>query len=278
MGYGNWGAAGVLVHPAVKVGLHSDALRMTVHDNVGGTDQEIVNGKKLPLSVDSSGKSSFWIGAPVYNLGFIVTPGVNAHAFIDVGVWSDSWDFPVWFPDIAITLPPGGVDFACHSGTICRRDYAYTASSRPDISGAVVTEGLQVMGGTGTPVRPPSPIVKDALNGKLQNSVAVQPVDNGAVVSGAVQGVDNAVVAGPACPDGMVQRHATNKDTKCVSRDERLKIAAENRAAKTNWDPAGASGPRTCISGLVWREAVPNDKVCVTPERREEVARMNSGG
>ena len=278
MGYGNWGAAGVLVHPAVKVGLHSDALRMTVHDNVGGTDQEIVNGKRLPLAIDSTGKSSFWIGSPVYNLGFIVTPGVNAHAFIDVGVWSDSWDFPVWFPDIAITLPPGGVDFACHSGTICRRDYAYTASSRPDISGTAVTEGLEVMGGTGSPLRPPSPVVKDGLAGKLQDNVAVQRVDDSAVAAGTVQPADSTAVVAATCPEGTVQRHANSRDTRCVPPEEKQKILQENRSAKTNWDPAGAYGPKTCISGLVWREAVPNDKVCVTPERREEVARMNSGG
>ena len=133
MGYGNWGAAGVLVHPAVKVGLHSDSLRMTLHDNVAGTDQPIVSGTRMRLGVDPARKqSNFWIGDPVYNLGFIVTPGVDAHAFIDVGVWSNHWHFPVWFPDIAIRLPPGGIDFSCHAETICRRDYAFNAGSAVD--------------------------------------------------------------------------------------------------------------------------------------------------
>ena len=128
MGYGNWGAAGVVVHPAVKVGLHSDDLRFTIVDNVAGREQPITNGKRIPLQIDTAkGESRFSLRAPVYNLGFIVTPGVNAKAFIDVGVWSDSWNFPIWFPDIAITLPPGGIDFACHEGTICNRDYVYAA-------------------------------------------------------------------------------------------------------------------------------------------------------
>ena len=93
-------------------------------------------GKRLPLAVDPVQRmSSFSIGAPVYNLYFIVTPGVNANVFIDVGVWGDSWNFPVWFPDIAIELPPGGIDFACHAGTICRRDYFYTADGHTDLVG-----------------------------------------------------------------------------------------------------------------------------------------------
>lgn len=133
MGYGNWGAAGILVHPAVKVGLHSDALKLVLHDNFANSDQPIVNGAKLPLAVDpAQRKSSFSIGSPVYNLGFQVTPGVEAHAFIDISVWSDEWDFPVWFPAVAITLPPGGVDFSCHAGTICRRGYLYTATFSND--------------------------------------------------------------------------------------------------------------------------------------------------
>jgi hypothetical protein len=138
MGYGNWGAAGILVHPAVKVGLHSDALKLVLHDNFANSDQPIVNGQKMPLAVDpAQRKSSFSIGSPVYNLGFQVTPGVDAHAFIDISVWSDEWDFPVWFPAVAITLPPGGVDFSCHAGTICRRDYLYTATFSSDTAADV---------------------------------------------------------------------------------------------------------------------------------------------
>jgi hypothetical protein len=149
MGYGNWGAAGILVHPAVKVGLHSDALKLVLHDNFANSDQRIINDQKMPLSVDpAQRKSSFSIGSPVYNLGFQVTPGVDAHAFIDISVWSDEWDFPVWFPAVAITLPPGGVDFSCHAGTVCRRDYLYTATFSSDPTADV--GDLTVKGDDGT--------------------------------------------------------------------------------------------------------------------------------
>jgi hypothetical protein len=168
-GYGNWGAAGIQVHPAVKVGLHSDALKLILHDNVANTDQQIVNGQRMPLAVDAAARTSnFSIGSPVYNLGFIVTPGVDAHAFIDVGVWSDSWDFPVWFPQVAITLPPGGVDFSCHSGTVCRRDYVYTATYSSDPT--VDTGGLTVMGDDGGSAQPqPQPGLKDKIRDLRQN-------------------------------------------------------------------------------------------------------------
>jgi hypothetical protein len=127
-----------------------------LHDNVANSDQAIINGQKMPLAIDAAQHTSnFSIGSPVYNLGFIVTPGVDAHAFIDVGVWSDSWDFPAWFPDVAITLPPGGVDFSCHAGTVCRRDYLYTATFSSDPT--VDTGGLTVKGDdspTPTPTLP----------------------------------------------------------------------------------------------------------------------------
>lgn len=285
MGYGNWGAAGVLVHPAVKVGLRSDALRFTVHDNVAGTDQDIVNGKKLPIAVDpANGTSSFWIGEPVYNLGFIVTPGVDARAFIDVGVWSNSWHFPVWFPDIAITLPPGGVDFACHAGTICRRDYSYTATNRPALVGAAATGTLEVMGDADRP-RPRPELSGAATAGSLQvignAETQVAPPASSAGDVGPVlpraEGVRlrQRALAPSACPEGLVERRATRTDARCVTADERKRIASENRLDSANHDPNGAYGPATCIDGLVWRDAVPGDQVCVTPERRAAVAATN---
>jgi hypothetical protein len=155
-GYGNWGAAGILVHPAVKVGLHSDALKLVLHDNVANSDQAIVNGARMPLAIDAAQHtSSFSIGSPLYNLGFIVTPGVDAHAFIDISVWSDSWDFPVWFPAVAVTLPPGGIDFSCHAGTVCRRDYVYTAAASTDPSAGL--DGLTVKSDDSSGTRPTLP-------------------------------------------------------------------------------------------------------------------------
>lgn len=172
-GYGNWGSAGILVHPAVKVGLRSDALRLTLHDNIAGSDQLIINGNSLPLAVDAAQNASkFWIGSPVYNLGFIVTPGVDAKAFIDVGVWSDSWDFPVWFPAVAVTLPPGGVDFACHSGTVCRRDYVYTAGARTNpLDGAATVGDLTVKSDDAPQVQDPVRGLRDGLRVKQRVNV-----------------------------------------------------------------------------------------------------------
>jgi hypothetical protein len=176
-GYGNWGAAGIQVHPAVKVGLHSDALKLVLHDNVANSDQPIVNGQRMPLAIDAAQHTSnFSIGSPVYNLGFIVTPGVDAHAFIDISVWSDEWDFPVWFPQVAITLPPGGVDFSCHSGTVCRRDYLYTAAASSDPS--IDTGGLTVKGDDGPSTTAPAlPVrIRDLRQNVLvKPKVAVKP-------------------------------------------------------------------------------------------------------
>jgi hypothetical protein len=178
MNYGNWGAAGVKVNPSVKVGLHSDALRFTVHDNVANTDLQLINGTRVPLAIDAAkAQSRFSVRSPVYNLGFIVTPGVDAHAWIDVGVWSDSWHFPVWFPQIAITLPPGGVDFGCHSGTICNRDYVYATTPRVNpLTNAASTGDLTVMDqGTGgdKPKLPDS--VRDLSATRLDAAVQVVP-------------------------------------------------------------------------------------------------------
>jgi hypothetical protein len=178
MNYGNWGAAGVKVNPSVKVGLHSDALRFTVHDNVANTDLQLINGTRVPLAIDAAkAQSRFSVRSPVYNLGFIVTPGVDAHAWIDVGVWSDSWHFPVWFPQIAITLPPGGVDFGCHSGTICNRDYVYATTPRVNpLTDAASTGDLTVMDqGTGgdKPKLPDS--VRDLSATRLDAAVEVVP-------------------------------------------------------------------------------------------------------
>ena len=83
------------------------------------------------------------------------TKGVDAHAFIDISVWSNSWDFPVWFPAVAVTLPPGGIDFSCHAGTVCRRDYVYTAAASTDPSAGL--DGLTVKSDDSSGARPSLP-------------------------------------------------------------------------------------------------------------------------
>ncbi|TZF90237.1 hypothetical protein [Cognatilysobacter lacus] len=130
-GRANFGVAGGQVFPAVKVSLHSDSLRLKLHDNNGpGGDvpMDTATGP-IKLHVDPKTMSSdFTVGSPVYNLGFLLTPGLDARLFIDIEVWSDHWDWPIWFPELAVELPPGGVDFACHDGTVCSRHYHYAAS------------------------------------------------------------------------------------------------------------------------------------------------------
>jgi hypothetical protein len=183
MGYGNWGAAGILVHPAVKVGLHSDALKFTVHDNFANTDQTLVNAAQLPLAIDQAQhQSSFSIGSPVYNLSFIVTPGVDAHAFIDITVWSDEWHFPVWFPAVAITLPPGGVNFSCHAGTTCRRNYVYAAAAAPtnpvlDSAAAVGDLSVKADDNAG-PTVGVNPGIRDAIRNRRPKAVMTPTVQD----------------------------------------------------------------------------------------------------
>ena len=67
--------------------------------------------------------SHFSVGNPVYNLGFTLTPGLAPTVFVDIAVWSDQWQWPVWFPQLAISLPPGGMNFSCHAGTTCVIDF-----------------------------------------------------------------------------------------------------------------------------------------------------------
>jgi hypothetical protein len=312
MGYGNWGVAGILVHPAVKVTLNSNGLRMTLHDNISGRDQTIVTGKRTPVSVNQgSGQSNFWIGDPVYNLSFIVTPGVDAHAFIDVGVWTNDWHFPVWFPQVEIELPPGGIDFSCHANTNCRRDYAFTGNTPSDpsikpntvrgeaLTGRPVIDEPALSPSDNSRVRPshigevtqeqaapsrvgePSygrdPAGQDAtpsLVGELnvQGERGEQAVPSSRVRKGNLG--RRSAGTGGACTNGMVPRLATANDSKCVSPDEAQRIAGENQMRSAHQDPNGAYGPETCVGGFVWRDAVPGDKVCVTPERRAAVAAM----
>lgn len=130
-GRANFGVAGGQVFPAVKVSLHSDSLQLKLRDN-NGTGGDVALGPTsgpIKLHVDPKTMSSdFTIGSPVYNLGFLLTPGLDARLFIDIEVWSDHWDWQIWFPQLAVELPPGGVDFACHDGTVCSRHYHFGAS------------------------------------------------------------------------------------------------------------------------------------------------------
>ena len=73
--------------------------------------------------------------APCLSHRIQITPGLAARLFIDVAVWSDHWDWPVWFPQIAVTLPPDGATFTCHEKTVCSYDYLYSPTDEKDKQG-----------------------------------------------------------------------------------------------------------------------------------------------
>lgn len=128
-GLANFIIVGAKILPAVRVGLTSDRLQLKLTDDRSGAVTEMQSsGQTYPLSVNPKDHSSnFTIGDPDYHLAFKVTPGLDARLFVDVAVWSHNWDWPVWFPQIAISLPPGNsMDFTCHEMTICSRDYHYS--------------------------------------------------------------------------------------------------------------------------------------------------------
>lgn len=141
-GSANFGVAGAKVFPAVKANLQSDGLGFTLRDNVLGTDTPInATGQTVNLGVEANDQtSSFTIRDPVYNLGFLITPGLVGRIFIDVSVWSHNWDWPVWFPQLSVKLPPDGVDFACHEETVCSRNYLYSPTGAIETAGAKAGE------------------------------------------------------------------------------------------------------------------------------------------
>ncbi len=122
----NFGVAGGQVFPAVNINLHSNKLQFTVNDEISNRSTVVsATGQTVSLAANNTSihDSHFKFGNPVYNLGFTLVPGIDARLFVDIAVWSDHWDWPVWFPQLAVDLPPGGVDFACHAGTTCVLDF-----------------------------------------------------------------------------------------------------------------------------------------------------------
>lgn len=131
----NYGVAGGQLLPAVKVNLHSDKLEFTLNDEIQRRQMRLTQtSQTVPVAVKAVGvgdDSHFSIGNAVYSLGLTLTPGLNPRVFVDIDVWSDHWDWQIWFPDLAVTVPANGVDFSCHAGTTCVVDFApsYNAST-----------------------------------------------------------------------------------------------------------------------------------------------------
>ena len=124
-GRANFGAIGAQVFPAVRVELTSDKLTFTLRDLVSNQETLLTtSGQVTKLAIEKGDQSRFSIGDPKYNLAFLITPGLTARLFVDLALWSQNWDFPVWFPQLALKLPPDGAEFGCHDGTECSRQYA----------------------------------------------------------------------------------------------------------------------------------------------------------
>jgi hypothetical protein len=122
----DFGIVGGAVYPAINVNLHSNGLQFTLNDELEKRSTQINSGQTVTVGDTASQNgdySHFSVGNPVYNLGFTLTPGLAPTVFVDVAVWSDQWQWPVWFPQLAINLPPGGMNFSCHAGTTCVIDF-----------------------------------------------------------------------------------------------------------------------------------------------------------
>lgn len=136
-GRASFGIAGAKVFPALQAQLTSDKLEFRLRDLVSGKTAVLAApGGVTDLAIRASDHgSSFTLGDPSYNLSFLTTPGLDARLYIDVYVWSHTWDWPVWFPQLAIKLPPGGAAFGCHAGTVCTRAYAFSPDGQTESNG-----------------------------------------------------------------------------------------------------------------------------------------------
>jgi hypothetical protein len=149
----DFGVVSGKVFPAVDINLHSDKLQFTLNDEVLNKQFNLFSpGQTVSLGTDKNKKfdSHFSFGNPVYNLGFTLTPGIDAQLAVDLAVWSQTWDWIVWFPQLAVDLPPGGIDFGCHAGTTCVRDFqpkeGIQSSAQGGVKQQLLSEGCTVDG------------------------------------------------------------------------------------------------------------------------------------
>lgn len=145
-GRANFGIAGGQLFPAIKTELVSDSLSFILEDHLKNKSTKISNsGQVIQLKINTDDSSSFTISDPVYNLSFLVTPGLNPRLFVDLGVWRNRWDWTVWFPELEVELPPGGIDFHCHADTKCKYQYLYspTVSLTSDFGRGLHNWGLK---------------------------------------------------------------------------------------------------------------------------------------
>lgn len=136
-GIANLGVIGAKVFPAAEVELVSDKLTFTLYDKVLNKETVLsAGGPAVSLGVRNGKDTEFTLGDPKYNVAFHITPGLTARLFVDLALWSHNWDFPVWFPQLSVKLPPDGVEFSCHEGTECSRNYQVSPSGVISKAGA----------------------------------------------------------------------------------------------------------------------------------------------
>lgn len=138
----NLGILGATVKPMVGVSLEGKDLTFRLSDRLaGGAPRAITTGSRHPLRVAATDQSSsFTLGDPTYTLVFVVTPGIRPHVFLNTFLWETGWSYDLWMPQLSIELPPGGLTFACHDGTQCRRDYAASPTGVTSMEGAADLE------------------------------------------------------------------------------------------------------------------------------------------
>jgi len=151
----DFGVVSGKIFPVVNINLHSNKLQFTLNDEVLNKQINVSStGQTISLGTDKNKKfdSHFSFSNPVYNLGFTLTPGIDAQLAVDLAVWSHTWDWIVWFPQLAVDLPPGGMDFGCHAGTTCIRDFQPMEGIKTSSEGGekqkLLSEGCTVKGNT----------------------------------------------------------------------------------------------------------------------------------
>ncbi len=133
-GRGNFGVLGAQVFPAVDIRMDSTLLSLTLTDRLAANKTTTLSAgaTTVPLAL-KNGAAEFVIGNPQYGIQFTLTPGLNARLFIDLAVWGAKVDWPVWFPQLAVTVPSDGLKFECHEGTVCSQEFRFTPNGAQSI-------------------------------------------------------------------------------------------------------------------------------------------------
>jgi len=186
-GRADYGIVSAALYPAAKINLSSDGLSMRLADATlgGSAPRRVSHNEPYPVKINSRGDVSVKMGQPKYNLSFKITPGLNYLLNVDLAVWSKRWTDTIWIPDLEIQLPPGGVDFGCHVGTICERTYNFGGYVPPASSSGSSGSPAGRGGPSGAP-RQPSPIQQTCNSQKIVGHWALRDLVSQRYVRGGV--------------------------------------------------------------------------------------------